>query len=159
MRDYLLAQRKEEKARRKIKKKSKSKGKRQDETPEERRARKARKKEKKAKKIKSAGMKGVEDLLNTLGRPDERQPKREPKYEYDTNRRRSRSPERRHHSHSRSRSPVRNQRRVSPHGRSPSQTHENSETWSRGPVRSSKPGGDSRLPGRDGVPRSRAYDV
>ncbi|KAF9478665.1 hypothetical protein BDN70DRAFT_913533 [Pholiota conissans] len=72
MRDYLIAQRREQKALKKAKKskgKGKDKGKHKDETPEERRARKARKKEKKAKKIKSVGMKAVEDLLNTLGRP------------------------------------------------------------------------------------------
>ncbi|KAG6832345.1 hypothetical protein H0H87_001809 [Tephrocybe sp. NHM501043] len=54
MRDYLLAQRKEEKALKKLKK-SKSKSKNKDETPEERRARKAKKKEKHARKLKSEG--------------------------------------------------------------------------------------------------------
>ncbi|KAF8961108.1 hypothetical protein BDZ97DRAFT_1905645 [Flammula alnicola] len=68
MRDYLIAQRREEKALKKAKK-SKGKGKHKDETPEERRARKARNKARKAKKIKSAGTKAVEDLLNSFGRP------------------------------------------------------------------------------------------
>jgi RNA-binding motif protein, X-linked 2 len=67
MRDYLIAQRKEEKALKKTKK-SKGKTKPKDETAEERRARKAKKKEKKAKKVKSEGLKGVEDLLKSLGR-------------------------------------------------------------------------------------------
>ena len=68
MRDYLLAKRKEEKDLKK--KKAKSKGKHKDETPEERAARKARKKakkEKKEKKSKSEGMRGVEELLKSLG--------------------------------------------------------------------------------------------
>ena len=60
MREYLIAQRREEKA-----KKLKPKRKHKDETPEERRARKARKKEK---RLKSAGVKGVEDLLKSLGK-------------------------------------------------------------------------------------------
>jgi RNA-binding motif protein, X-linked 2 len=66
MRDYLIAKWKEQKA----KKKGELKGKRKhkDETPEERRARKERKKQKKLRKQggKSAGMRGVEDLLNEL---------------------------------------------------------------------------------------------
>ncbi|KAK7062285.1 RNA-binding domain-containing protein [Favolaschia claudopus] len=68
MRDYLIAQRREAKALQKGKK-SKSKGKHKDETPEERKARKARKAEKKARKTKKAseGMRGVEELLNSLG--------------------------------------------------------------------------------------------
>lgn len=65
MRDYLVAKRKEEKGAKKGKK-SKSKNKHKDETPEERRARKERKRLRKG-KGKSAGMKGVEDLLNSLG--------------------------------------------------------------------------------------------
>ena len=65
MRDYLIEQRREAKA---LKKTKKSKGKHKDETPEERRARKAKKKERKAKKVKSEGLKGVEDLLKSLGR-------------------------------------------------------------------------------------------
>jgi len=65
MRDYLLAKRNEEKA--KKVKKSKGKSKHNDETPEERRARKERKREKKAKRLgKSDGVKGVEELLNEL---------------------------------------------------------------------------------------------
>ncbi|KAH8096717.1 hypothetical protein BXZ70DRAFT_858335, partial [Cristinia sonorae] len=68
MRDYLLAQRKEQKA---LKKSKKSKDKHKNETPEERRARKQRKKEKKEKKSrKSEGMKAVEELLKELGGRD-----------------------------------------------------------------------------------------
>ena len=67
MRDYLIEQRREAKALKKSKK-SKGKMKHKDETPEERRARKAKKKERKAKKVKSEGLKGVEDLLKSLGR-------------------------------------------------------------------------------------------
>ena len=71
MAEFLLAQWKEERALKKGKK-SKSKGKHKDETPEERKARKARKKERKAKKeklkqSKSEGVRGVEDLLASLG--------------------------------------------------------------------------------------------
>ena len=64
MADYLIAKRKEEKAAKG--KKPKSKKKHKDETPEERRARKERKRLRKGKN-KSAGMKGVEELLNSLG--------------------------------------------------------------------------------------------
>ncbi|KAI0346894.1 hypothetical protein BDW22DRAFT_1351182 [Trametopsis cervina] len=66
MKDYLIAQRREQKALKKSKRKGGKKHK--DETPEERRARKERKKEKKAKKDKgtSDAMRGVEDLLNEL---------------------------------------------------------------------------------------------
>jgi RNA-binding motif X-linked protein 2 len=67
MRDYLIEQRREAKALKKNKK-SKGKMKHKDETPEERRARKAKKKERKARKVKSEGLKGVEDLLKSLGR-------------------------------------------------------------------------------------------
>jgi len=70
MAEYLISKRKEEKALKKKSKKSKSsKGKHKDETPEERQARKARKKERKAKKLtgKSEGIRGVEDLLASLG--------------------------------------------------------------------------------------------
>jgi RNA-binding motif protein, X-linked 2 len=69
MAEYLMSKRKEEKALKKSKRSKASKGKRKDETPEERRARKARKKEKKAKKLvgKSEVMRGVEDLLASLG--------------------------------------------------------------------------------------------
>ena len=75
MAEFLLARWKEEKALKKSKK-SKSKGKHKDETPDERKARTARKKEKKAKKDKakkdkSEGMKGVEDLLASLGRREQ----------------------------------------------------------------------------------------
>ncbi|TCD67513.1 hypothetical protein EIP91_012318 [Steccherinum ochraceum] len=64
MRDYLLAQRKEQKA---LKKSKKSKAKYKDETPEERKARKQRKKDKKERKLKkSEGMMGVEELLKQL---------------------------------------------------------------------------------------------
>ncbi|PPQ67570.1 hypothetical protein CVT25_012064 [Psilocybe cyanescens] len=106
MRDYLIAQRKEKKALKK-EKKSKGKGKHKDETPEERRARKAKNKEKKAKKAKSAAMKGVEDLLSSLGRPASNLP---PINQRDERSRR-RSPSR-----ERSRSPARGHSRHSPHG-------------------------------------------
>lgn len=100
MRDYLISQRKEQKA---LKKTKKSKGKHKDETPDERRARKERKKEKKARKLqkKSDGIKGVEELLNTLTRRRSRDAR---------SRSRSRSPKLRYHS--RSRSPVRNAREM-----------------------------------------------
>ena len=69
MRDFIIAQRLEERAG----KKKKSK-KRKDETPEERRARKEKKREKKTKKKllhgKSDAMRGVEELLESLGRED-----------------------------------------------------------------------------------------
>ncbi|KAJ3819720.1 hypothetical protein F5880DRAFT_1704845 [Lentinula raphanica] len=65
MRDYLLQKRREAKALKK-EKKAKSKGKHKDETPEERRARKEKKKEKRKKKAeKSAGVLGVEKLLES----------------------------------------------------------------------------------------------
>ena len=68
MRDFIIAQRLEERAGKK-KKSKKHKG----ETPEERRARKERKKEKKAKKKmlqgKSDAMRDVEELLKSLGAP------------------------------------------------------------------------------------------
>lgn len=116
MRDYLISQRKEQKALKKDKK-SKGKAKHKDETPEERRARKAKKKEKKAKKTKSAGMKGVEDLLNSLGRPPPQHRSRSESrgdssrhFSADHKRRsRSRSPGRR------SRSPVRSYDNVRRH--------------------------------------------
>lgn len=68
MRDYLLAQRREMKALKKSKKSKKDI--RKDETPEERRARKERKREKKLRKekTKSEGVKGVEELLRSLGK-------------------------------------------------------------------------------------------
>lgn len=68
MAEFLLAQRKEQKALKKSKSK-KSKGKHKDETPEERRTRKAKKAAKKAKKAagKSEVLRGVEDLLASLG--------------------------------------------------------------------------------------------
>ncbi|ESK86978.1 rna-binding protein cwf29 [Moniliophthora roreri MCA 2997] len=105
MRDYLIEKYREEKALKNAKK-SKSKGKHKDKTPEERRARKERKREKKAKKEKkkSEGVKGVEALLASLGgrdgvrlsssRRDDRSRSRSP----------NRSPPRRKH-YSRSRSP------------------------------------------------------
>lgn len=102
MAEYLIAQRREEKALKKSKKSKPSKGKhKKDETPEERRARKERKKEKKARKPagKSGAAKDVEQLLQSLagGRGD---------------RIHSRSPPRSHstariQTYSRSRSPVR----------------------------------------------------
>ncbi|KAI0722716.1 hypothetical protein C8Q76DRAFT_719939 [Earliella scabrosa] len=125
MRDYLIAKRKEEKAAKKGKK-SKSKRKHKDETPEGRRARKERKR---LRKEKSAGMKGVEELLNSLGggiasgdrrrrsasprrsrsrtpRPDRDDDDRRPRY--SPSRRRSRSVDRNtppRHARSRSRIP------------------------------------------------------
>jgi RNA-binding motif protein, X-linked 2 len=69
MYEYLVAKRKEEKALKKVKKR-KSKSRHKNETPEERQARKDRKKEKKERRAwkgKSEGIKGVEDLLNSLG--------------------------------------------------------------------------------------------
>ncbi|KAH9482306.1 RNA-binding motif protein, X-linked 2 [Psilocybe cubensis] len=101
MRDYLIAQRREKKALKKDKK-SKSKGKHKDETPEERRARKERKR---AKKAKSSALKGVEDLLNSLGRPPSASEEQD-----RSSRRHSPSRERR------SRSPMRGRSRHSPHG-------------------------------------------
>jgi len=65
MRDYLIAKRREAKA------KSKAKRKHKDETPEERRARKLRKKEKREKRLQSSSaIKGVEELLNNLSKRD-----------------------------------------------------------------------------------------
>ncbi|KAJ8502334.1 hypothetical protein ONZ45_g11864 [Pleurotus djamor] len=119
MREYLLAQWKEERAQKKSKKKSKDKHK--DETPEERRARKARKKEKKARKNKSEGtkgksdvFKGVEALLGSLSRREG---------EGGTDRRRSRSPSSRRRPRSRSPSPrsrhENTHKNASPRSRSP----------------------------------------
>ncbi|KAF8076763.1 hypothetical protein FPV67DRAFT_1559155 [Lyophyllum atratum] len=128
MRDYLLSQRKEEKALKKLKK-SQSKSKRKDETREERQARKAKKKEKRARKVQSGAMKGVEDLLSTLG------------HRGDPGRPRSPSPRRRYRSRTRSRSPVDDRdRRIStrsysrPRSRSP-------DTRSRRPI---GPSGEER---------------
>ncbi|KAH6914714.1 hypothetical protein BKA70DRAFT_1396132 [Coprinopsis sp. MPI-PUGE-AT-0042] len=123
MRDYLLAQRREAKAKKKEKKKAK--GKHKDETPEERAARKARKKEKKllkAKKGKSEGVQAVQDLLSSLGvdRRDVRM------------RSQSRSPvgdRKRARSRSRSRSPTHVRRRRSP---SPSERLGSRRSLSRG---------------------------
>ncbi|KAG6891317.1 hypothetical protein C0992_009198 [Termitomyces sp. T32_za158] len=147
MRDYLLAQRKEKKALKKSKK-EKSKSKHKDETPEERRARKARKKEKRRKQ-KSEGMRGVEDLLSSLGRRG------------DTGARpRSNSPRRRYHSRTRSRSPNgadRNQRvssRAYPRSRSP-------DARSRHPIGSPREGRRSEPShghGREPRSRRREYD-
>jgi len=91
---YLLQKRKEDKALKKTKK-SKSKGKYKDETLEERKARKQRKKEKRAIKRpkRSAGLKGVEQLLQSWGAD----------HPYSEQRDRARSPPR--HSGNRSRSP------------------------------------------------------
>ncbi|RXW25794.1 hypothetical protein EST38_g19 [Candolleomyces aberdarensis] len=118
MRDYLIAKRKEEKAKKKDKGKKKSKGKHSNETPEERAARKAKKREKKEKKAKKAGksegVRAVENLLKGLGKPDmgrkpsrsrspdERQHRSRP--DSDQHRRHaSRSPEPYDHSRKRSR--------------------------------------------------------
>ncbi|KAG2013195.1 RNA-binding protein Cwf29 [Coprinopsis cinerea AmutBmut pab1-1] len=108
MRDYLIAQRKEAKAKKKGKEKKKSKSKHKDETPEERAARKARKREKKekkkAKKGKSEGVRAVENLLSSLG-VDQRDVRR--------SRDRSRTPDERRRRDSRSRSPHHGRRRRS----------------------------------------------
>ncbi|KAF7335315.1 RNA-binding motif protein, X-linked 2 [Mycena sanguinolenta] len=108
MRDYLIAQRREAKALKKGKK-SKSKGKHKDETPEERRARKARKAEKKSRKAKkvSAGIRGVEELLNSLdgGPRRQRPPSRSPPPQLRRQRSRSRSPRRDAREYPRPRSP------------------------------------------------------
>ncbi|KDR84113.1 hypothetical protein GALMADRAFT_219979 [Galerina marginata CBS 339.88] len=135
MRDYLIAQRKEKKALKKAKK-SKGKGKHKDETPEERKARKTKNKERKAKKVKSAGIKGVEDLLNSLGRPDfgisrsddrgERARRRSPE---PSRRSRSRSPRRRslsrsHHSpYGEERHPPRHSRHLDEEDNRPYEHH------------------------------------
>jgi RNA-binding motif protein, X-linked 2 len=96
MRDYLIAQRKEQKALKRSKRKGKSKHK--DETPEERRARKEKKREKKTKKKqgKTDAVRGVEDLLNELESMGRSRPthRRTPSPSY---RRRSRSPGRSRH--------------------------------------------------------------
>ncbi|KIK53277.1 hypothetical protein GYMLUDRAFT_49453 [Collybiopsis luxurians FD-317 M1] len=119
MRDYLLEKRREAKALKK-EKKSKSKSKHKDETPEERRARKERKKEKRKKKSeKSAGVLGVEKLLESLNRGTGRD--RETQQDSDRDKvrdrdrgrdRRSRSPDRSFRS--RSRSPKRQRRDTDP---------------------------------------------
>jgi len=98
MRDYLLEKRREAKALKKAKK-SKSKSKHKDESPEERRARKERKKEKRKKKAdKSAGVLGVEKLLQSLGgagiRDRDMEKSRSPERSYPS---RSRSPKRQRH--------------------------------------------------------------
>lgn len=119
MRDYLIAKRKEEKAKRRDKgKKKASKSKHKDETPEERAARKARKREKKEKKAKKAakseGVRAVEDLLKGLGNPDMgRRPGRSESPVGRSHRDRSRSPlPSEHHRRRRSPSPYENKRRT-----------------------------------------------
>ncbi|KAI0682127.1 hypothetical protein C8T65DRAFT_629192 [Cerioporus squamosus] len=123
MRDYLIAQRKEEKAHKKGKK-SKSKRKHKDETPEERRARKERKRLRK--EGKSAGMKAAEELLQSLGGgvdsearrrrsvSPRRSRSRTPTRGRDMDERRSRYSPARRRSGSRERSPAGRQRRRSP---------------------------------------------
>ncbi|EAU84461.2 RNA-binding protein Cwf29 [Coprinopsis cinerea okayama7 len=66
MRDYLIAQRREAKAKKKGKEKKKSKSKHKDETPEERAARKARKREKKEKKKAKKGKSEVWVWTNAM---------------------------------------------------------------------------------------------
>ncbi|KAL1734427.1 hypothetical protein EV714DRAFT_245372 [Schizophyllum commune] len=107
MYDYLMSKYREEKAAKKDKKKKKDKHKHEDETPEERRARKERKRAKKAlkEKTKSQGMRGVEDLLKSLGggggprdrlgRGSERSRSRSPRRTPPVDARRSRTPPRR----------------------------------------------------------------
>ena len=105
MRDYLIAQRREAKA-----KKLKRKKKHEDETPEERRARKARKKEKKEKRLKSAGVKGVEALLESWTKRGGGEPTSERNRQRDrptSSNRKGDSPSRRERGHSRNRSPYR----------------------------------------------------
>lgn len=147
MRDYLISKRKEEKALKKTKK-SKSKGKHKDETPEERRARRARKKEKKARKLKSEGMKGVEDLLSSLGRRD-------------TGRPRSPSPPRTHRrspSGSRSRAHDTHRERTQSHSRPHSPTGDYG-TRSRRPIQYSDDENRGVPYGRESRPRrNRDYD-
>ncbi|KAF9782235.1 hypothetical protein BJ322DRAFT_1074946 [Thelephora terrestris] len=119
MRDFIIAQRLEERAG----KKKKSK-KHKDETPEERRVRKERKREKRAKRKvlqgRSDAMRGVEELLKSLGVPGDDGQKVSPR------RSRSRSPSssrRDRHRSGRSRSPgpysSRPRRRGSSGSRSP----------------------------------------
>jgi RNA-binding motif protein, X-linked 2 len=155
MAEYLIAQRKEEKAFKKSKK-SKSKAKHKDETPEERRARKARKKEKKAKKLlgKSEGMRGVEDLLASLGGRDRNVgPSRSERI-----RSRSRTPVRRRSS----RSPVRGRSTRSQSHRSHSRSGSPRDYEMRGPSRPyERDGRDYDRPsGRDSRSRrdGRDYD-
>ncbi|OSD04560.1 hypothetical protein PYCCODRAFT_1443825 [Trametes coccinea BRFM310] len=128
MRDFLIAQWKEEKAK---KGKKKSKRKHKDETPEERQARKARKKARKEKK--SAGVKAAEELLASLGglggglpssdrrrrSPSPRRSRsRTPVRERDGDDRRSRYSPTRRRSISRDRSPARRSRSRTPPRRS-----------------------------------------
>jgi len=123
MRDYLIAQRKEQKALKKSKSKGKSKHK--NETPEERRARKERKREKKLRKQhgRSDDTKDMEQILNELeglsrSRPTRRRSSSPPPRRRSTSRNRSheRNDEPRRRSgypsprQSQSRSPVRNGR-------------------------------------------------
>jgi RNA-binding motif X-linked protein 2 len=94
MREYLLAQRREQKALKasKPKKLKKPKSKHKDETPEERRARKERKRERRANKAtKSEGVRGVEALLASLTDGSRGVPKKRAR-----SRSRSRTPELRH---------------------------------------------------------------
>lgn len=114
MYEYLVAQRREEKAAskgKKLKKSKKSKqekkSKRANETPEERRARKERKREKRDKtatKKDSEGVKGVQDLLdNLMSRPARSRSRTPPFNEHRRDRRRSRSASPRRDSYSRRR--------------------------------------------------------
>ncbi|KAF9559673.1 hypothetical protein CPC08DRAFT_508041 [Agrocybe pediades] len=133
MRDYLIAQKREKKALKKGKK-SKGKGKHKDETPEERKARKARKAEKKAKKAKSSAMKGVEELLSSLGRPGTGPGPDRPSSEGRSDR------HDRHRSRTRSRSPRRTSRSRSPRrhrSRSPRSRYDDDDDY-RLPARSSR---------------------
>ena len=85
---YLLEQKRERKAAKKAKK-AKHRSKREDETPEERRARKERKKEKRRRKMtqKSDGLRGVEELLKSIGGTSQRRRSASPSHQD-----RSRSP-------------------------------------------------------------------
>jgi RNA-binding motif protein, X-linked 2 len=120
MYEYLVAQRREEKAKKKAKK-AKSKSGRKDETPEERRARKERKRAKKARKQigKSDALKGVEDMLKQLNRRDPGRSQEDEAGEQFRHRSRSRDWNARMHSRSGSRSPRRTYARRNSHSRTP----------------------------------------
>ncbi|EIN10977.1 hypothetical protein PUNSTDRAFT_63827 [Punctularia strigosozonata HHB-11173 SS5] len=106
MYEYLVAQRREEKTKKKAKK-AKGKSKHKDETPEERRARKERKRAKKARKQlgKSDALKGVEELLQDLDRRGRAPPRDDVDEDTRSRRPRDREAPARLHSRSRSQSP------------------------------------------------------
>ncbi|KAF7332667.1 RRM domain-containing protein [Mycena kentingensis (nom. inval.)] len=148
MRDFLIAQRREAKAKAKSKssksKSKKSSKKHKDETPEERRARKARKAEKKARKAgKSEGVRGVQDLLDSLGGGFGAGPKRQ--------RSRSRTPPLRRRSRSRSPPPRQDERNRE---RSPPYRPRNRDAYGGDRER----GHDSRRDPPPPRPRSRSHE-